>query len=114
MKAQTPAVGILKRKDWGDAKSYEIACTCCDPEHSHNVWVEAEEDGDISVTVYTTTVTTFWSMNRWRQMWQLLTRGYVKSEVALIMDEQQTANYANALTSAVRDVKLFREKRKKT
>lgn len=114
MKPEIPAKGILKRNDWGDAKSYEIACTCCEPEHSHNVWVEAEEDGEISVTVYTTTTSTFWSMNRWRQIWQLLTRGYVKSEVALIMDEQQAVNYANALTNASKDIKLFREKPNKT
>lgn len=108
MKAEMPAVGILKRNDWGDAKSYEIACSCCDPEHSHNLWVEANEDGEIVAIIYTTTTSPFWSANRWRQMWQLLTRGYITSEVALSMNEQQALNYAETLKKSIKDIKTLR------
>jgi hypothetical protein len=52
LKAQAPAEGILLRKDYGDAKVYQVVCECGDCDHSHNVWVEAEDIG-VSVTIYT-------------------------------------------------------------
>jgi hypothetical protein len=107
MAAQTPALGILKRNDWGDSQSYQVTCGCHNSEHDHHVWVEASADGEIVVLIYTTTVTPFRSMNRWQQMWQLLTRGHVKSEVALSMHAQQALNYAEALKTAVSDVKTL-------
>lgn len=112
MKAQQPAQGILKRNEWGDCISYQIVCNCGEPNHDHNVWVEADEL-EVSVTVYTTNTTNFWSINRWKHMWQLLVKGYVEQEVSISMKEQQALNYAEALTSAVKDVKMFREQRKK-
>ena len=112
MKAQTPAEGVLKRNDWGDTKCYQIVCGCGDPDHDHSVWVEAEDTG-VSVVVYTTNTSAFWSKSRWRQMWELLTKGYVKQEVSILMSEQQALNYANALTTAVEDVKLFKSDRVK-
>jgi hypothetical protein len=45
-------------------------------------------------------------------MWELLTKGYVKQEVALSMTEQQALNYAGVLTKAVEDVKMFKSNRK--
>lgn len=110
MKNQTPAEGILKRNDWGDSKVYQIVCGCDDPDHDHSVWVEAEDTG-VSVTIYTTNTSTFWSKNRWRQMWELLTKGSVKQEVSLLMSRQQAFNYAETLKSAVNDVVQFRKNR---
>ena len=108
MKAQQPAEGVLLRKDYGDAKIYNIVCECGDCDHSHEVWVEAEDHG-VTVTIYTQQKTKWWQSNRWKIMWTLLTRGYVERESVLIMSEQQTLNYANALQSAVQDVKEFRK-----
>lgn len=108
MNVQTPATGILKRNDWGLSKSYQVTCSCHDNEHDHHVWIEAEEDREISVVVYTTTMTPFWSVNRWRQLWQLLTRGYINSEVALSMNEQQALNYAETLKSAINDINTLK------
>jgi hypothetical protein len=110
MKAQTPAEGIVKTNDWGLTKTYKVVCSCHDDDHSHNVWVEVEDYGEIAVIVYTTTISPFWSLNRWRQMWQLLTRGYVKSEVALSMTEQQALNYAETLNQAIKDIKTLQVK----
>lgn len=107
MKAQEPAQGILKRNDWGVAKSYQVTCSCHDNEHDHNLWVEANEDGEIVVLVYTTTVTTFWSLGRWQQIWQLFTRGRIKSEVALSMNQQQALNYAATLETAIKEIKTL-------
>ena len=112
MKAQTPAEGILKRRDWGDTKTYTVTCDCGCADHAHNVWVEADETG-ITVNTYTQLKTNFWSMNRWQHIWRLLTRGYVEYEASTIMSEQQALNYAETLKSAIADVKAFKKPQKK-
>ena len=100
MKVQTPAEGILLRKDYGDSKVYEIVCECGDCDHSHNVWVEAEDHG-VTVTIYTQQKTKWWEQNRWQTIWTLLTKGYVERESTLIMGEQQALNYAETLKKAI-------------
>ena len=113
MKAQIPAEGILKTNDWGDSRVYKVVCNCGDYDHSHNVWVEAD-DHEVSVTVYTTVKTNFWSKTRWQHIWTLLSKGYVDCETTVSMTEQQAINYAETLKSAVDDVKKFRSKNNST
>jgi len=107
---QQPAEGILKQGEWGDAKSYQIVCECQDLNHSHNLWVEADDTNKISVTVYTKVKSQWWKLNRWQTMWRLLTRGYVEYETSLILTQQQALNYAETLRSAVVDVENFKKK----
>jgi hypothetical protein len=109
MKAQIPAEGILKKNDCGDAKMYHVVCDCGQPDHEHSLWVEADETG-ISVTIYATVKSPWWSMNRFKQIWTLLTNGYLQYETVLTMNEQAAINYAETLKSAVKDVKEFRSK----
>jgi len=109
LEAQTPAVGILKRNDWGDTKMYNIPCSCCGADCAHDVWVEAECHS-VTVTTHTRQKSRFWSQNRFQIMWRLLTRGYVEYEASIIMSEQQALNYATTLLSAVDDVKEFKSK----
>lgn len=109
MKAEKPAEGILRLNDWGDSKWYQVSCDCTDPDHAHTVDIEAD-DHSVTVTIYATVKTKFWSRNRWRQIWDILCQGYVEYEGSIILKEQQAINYASALTSAVNDVKLFRAK----
>lgn len=111
MITQKPAEGVLLRKDYGDAKVYQVVCECGDCDHSHNVWVEAEDYG-ITVTIYTQQKTKWWEMNRWQIIWRLLTKGYIERESTLIMSKQQALNYANVLNSAVVDVEVFSNQRK--
>jgi len=111
MKVQIPAEGILKRSDYGDAKSYQISCECHQPDHEHNVWVEAD-DGSVTVTIYTTAKSKWWSTNRWKQMWSLVTKGYIEYEADIIMTKQQALNYAETLKKAVDDVEEFQAKKK--
>lgn len=111
MKNQIPAEGIMKTNDWGDSKVYRVACNCQDPDHNHNVWIEADAH-DIIVTVYTTGKTNFWSKTRWYHIWTLLTKGYVDTESSVHLTQQQAYNYANTLLCAVDDVKKFKEDRK--
>lgn len=112
MNAQKPAEGILKNGDWGDTKSYQIVCDCHDPDHNHNVYIEADDVG-VTVTTYTTQKSQFWSTNRFKTIWILLTKGYVEYEASIIMTEQQALNYSETLKSAIEDVKKFREERVK-
>jgi hypothetical protein len=110
MKAEIPAVGIMKTGEWGDSKVYRIACNCHDETHNHNVWIEAD-DHDIIVTVYTTGKTNFWSKTRWHHIWTLLTKGYIDTESSVHLNKQQALNYAETLRSAIQDVEEFRKKR---
>ena len=108
MKLQVPSEGILQRHSWGDSKVYQVVCDCHQPDHDHNVWVEADI-GDVTVTIYTTVKSNFWSKTRWHAMWSLLTKGYVDTETSLSMRKQQAFNYAHTLLSAIDDVEEFRK-----
>jgi hypothetical protein len=105
---QAPAEGILTHNNWGDTKAYTVTCQCGSDDHSHNVWVEAEDMG-ITVTTYTKQKSKWWELNRFQKIWCLLTRGYVEYEASIIMTEQQALNYAETLKSAVKDVKEFKK-----
>ena len=108
MIVQTPAEGIMKTNDWGNSKIYRVTCECGASDHDHHVWVEAEEN-DVSVTIYTTVKSNWWSKTRWHAIWTLLTKGYVDTESTVIMRRQQAFNYAHTLLSAVEDVAKFKE-----
>jgi hypothetical protein len=110
MGAQKPAEGILKTSDWGDSKAYDVVCQCSDPNHTHHLWVEAEDTG-ITVTIYSTVKSPWWSMNRFKQIWTLLTKGYLEHETNLAMNEQTALNYSETLKLAIQDVKTFKKSR---
>jgi hypothetical protein len=107
MKAQAPAEGILKTNEWGDSKVYRVVCECTDSNHDHNVWVEADNH-DITVTIYATVKSNFWSKTRWHHIWSLLSKGYVDTETTLILRKQGALNYAETLKLAISDVETFR------
>jgi len=111
MNSQLPAEGIMQTNNWGDSKVYRVACNCGDESHNHNVWVEADEH-DITVNIYTTGKTNFWSKTRWYHIWTLLTKGYIDTESSVHMTRQQALNYATVLNSAVKDVEEFSQQRK--
>ena len=111
LRIQVPAEGIMQSHDWGKSKVYRVACECGASEHDHHVWVEADDRGEVSVTVYTTVRSNWWSKDRWHAIWSLLTKGYVDTESTLIMNKQQAFNYAHTLSSAVEDVEQFKEER---
>jgi hypothetical protein len=110
MNTQVPAEGIMKTNDWGDSRVYRIACNCGDENHNHNMWVEAD-DCDISVTIYTTVKTNYWSKTRWYHIWTLLTKGYIDTESTVCLTKQQALNYAVTLKSGIEDLEAFRNAR---
>lgn len=113
MKAETPAVGILKTNDWGDSIWYYVPCDCTDDNHAHSIEIEAD-DHAVSVNIYVTHTNKFWSVNRWKAIWALLVTGRIELQATTILQEQQALNYAKALTTAMNSVKLFKSKRTTT
>lgn len=136
MKAETPAEGIMKTGDYGNAKWYKVVCGCGQPDHNIDFEVEADECS-ISVNTYVTSKTDYWGEtfkrrfdidNVWLQefdwfwkdlvngftrrikwTWRIWTQGYVKTETTISMSEQQALNYAETLKSAIQDVKDFKK-----
>lgn len=139
MKPEIPAEGIMKTGDYGNSKWYKVVCGCGQPDHDLNFEVEADEAG-VNVNTYVSVKTDYWTesikkrydinnpylqeldwalkdivnglLRRLKLTWILWTKGYVSTETTIIMSEQQAVNYANTLTSAARDVKIFRDKGK--
>jgi len=137
MNSQTAAEGIMKTGEYGDAKFYKVVCQCGDPDHDIDFSVEAEDTG-VNVNIYTTTKTDHWTesikkrydidnpyfqeldwtlkdiwnglVTRLKLTWRIWTKGYIKTEITVAMTEQQAINYSETLKSAVKDVKLFKEK----
>lgn len=110
MQVQIPAEGIMKTNDWGDSKVYRVTCNCGASDHDHHVWVEADEQ-EVSVTVYTTVKSNWWSKTRWHGIWSLLSKGYIDTESTIVMKKQEAFNYAHTLLSAIDDVESFRNTR---
>ena len=94
-------------------RTYHVVCDCGSKDHAHDLWVEADEH-DVSVTIYATVKSPWWAWNRWRQIWRLITQGYLQHETVLSMSKQTALNYAKTLEHAIIDVETFRNERKKT
>lgn len=61
MKAQEPALGIMKTHDFGHSIFYKIECQCGNDDDSTMVEIEADCDiGDIVVNTYVTVKTAWW------------------------------------------------------
>jgi hypothetical protein len=106
--AQKPAEGILKTNEWGDSKWYHVHCDCGDEACAHEVQIEAD-DVHVQVHIYHTQHTKWWEKNRWKQIWQIITKGYADMQTTIVLNEQAALNYAEALKSAMKDVKAFKE-----
>jgi hypothetical protein len=112
MKVETPATGILKQGDFGDAMFYYVQCDCGSEDCAHTIEVEAD-DSHVQVHLYHTQHTKWWEKNRWKQIWQIVTKGYAEMQTTIVLTEQTALNYSAVLESAVKDVSDFRDARKK-
>lgn len=110
MEAQKPAEGILTSGEYGDIKFYHIQCDCGSDECAHEVQVEADIFG-VQVHVYVKARTKWWKNARWKQIWEILTKGYTETQATIIMNEQTALNYAETLKTAMNDVKEFKNAR---
>ena len=113
MKPQKPAQGIMLDRNWGDARSYTIACECGDREHYPQMWIEVGDESDVelqnvTVTFYVETVSPWYRLNRWRQIWQMLTRGYVKQESTVILSKQAALNLSTVIRNSVNEMQQIK------
>lgn len=136
MKAESPAVGIMKTSDFGDSKFYKVVCGCGQPDHDIDFEVEAADTG-INVNTYITAKSDCWSetvnkrydidnvwlqewdwfwkdlvnglTSRLKMTWTIWTQGYIKTESTIAMTEQQALNYAETIKSAIQDVQNFKQ-----
>ena len=102
--SQVPAEGIMLQKQWSNGKSYTIACDCGGDDHNVSMWIEVEGDKEIQeviTTFYVQTTTPWYSVSRWRQIWDVLTKGYVKQESTLILSKQSAANLASTIKTVI-------------
>jgi len=109
MKAQQPASGIMFDADYGDSKSYTIACDCHDGDHQVHMWIELEGDKDcrdVNMTFYVNTTTPFWKpgFNRFRAAWDILVHGYREDQHTLILNKQSALNVATAITTVIEEL----------
>ena len=101
---QIPAEGIMFQKQWDNGKSYTIACDCGSNDHNVNMWINVEGDKEfqkVITTFYVQTTTPWYSMNRWRQIWEILTTGYLKQESSLILSKQSAINLASTIKTVI-------------
>jgi hypothetical protein len=108
MDVQTPAEGIALSKAWNDSKMFTILCDCGSDDHSATMWIEVVPDpdvNDVTTTFYVKTVTPWYSLNRFKQIWQLLTKGYLTQEACIILNQQSATNLAGAITQSVEELK---------
>lgn len=112
MKWEKPAEGVMKTGEYGSYKSYHIRCECGGSECAHDLWVEADKDTGVNATVYLTLHSKWNSMSRWKHIWSILTKGYVKTETTLYMNRQTAMNYAATLKAAVEDLEKMKDAQK--
>lgn len=107
---QTPAKGIMMTDRFGKSMHYHIKCECSDPDHAHQVVIEADESTDsIDVEIYATLHSKFWELSRWKQIWSILTKGYIEVQATIIMSDQSAFNYAETLKIAIHDLEKFKK-----
>lgn len=109
MKAERPALGISRSESWSDAQVYHVECSCTDPDHAVDVWVEVGSEPDfpeVEVTFYAKTNFRRWDNFRERVKiaWGVLFgNGYEQSH-SLLLKKQAAYNFAAALEAAIEDI----------
>jgi hypothetical protein len=104
MEPQKPAKGISLMHSWADSATYHVECSCTDPDHAHIVDISLDEDCGVVVEIWAIAETPVWKKSRWKIIWELLTKGTAKYNVALYLDQQQAINYAAVINSAVEEL----------
>ncbi len=110
MKAQTPAQGISIDHAFGDAQVFNVECDCSADEHAVKMWIEVQQEKDISsveVSFYVTTWTKeFWKNwpARLRAVWDILIHGVHKQEHHMLLDKQSALNFAGAIVNTVKEL----------
>jgi hypothetical protein len=110
MKAEVPATGVMKIGPYFDGLSrlYSIGCECGQSDCSHFVEIEVDHDA-VQVFIHVTSHTKWWQKSRWKQIWDILTRGHAELQATIVMSEQTALNYAEVLKTGVEVLKKDKE-----
>jgi len=108
MNFEQPATGILKQDSYGNFMQYFIPCECGQESCAHTLEVEAHATG-VTVHIYHTQQSKWWERSRWKQLWQIFTKGYVETKSTLCINEQTALNYSKVLETSITQVKEFRQ-----
>ena len=108
MKNQEPMKGVSLLTDFRDGtKAYRINCDCHECTHDVTVWIEVDrlfkDCRDISVTFYADSRSSWLSKDRWKNLWRLLTKGYVETHNELILSEEVARNMTQVILSTIED-----------
>jgi len=116
MKAQKPAVGILKEYDSEDARCYHIVCDCTCEDHAVDTWIEAEAEPDfgVCITFYVKTWTPaslaeggLWQ--RIKKAANILFKGVDTQQHDIILKEQAATNWIAAVQKSIDDFKEYQK-----
>lgn len=93
MDAEKPAQGVMMHDEY----SFVVGCACTNPDCQHHVHMNVDDEID------TVDIFVEWknpcNQNRWKALWQLLTKGYVQMESSISLNKQTAKNYAATLDS---------------
>lgn len=109
MKAERPALGISRSSVYDDAVVYHVECSCTDPDHAVDAWVEISNDEDIpevEVTFYIQT--NFYGWRKFHQRladaWRVLWGGSSERHHSLLLNKQAACNFAAAIEASIEDL----------
>lgn len=109
MTIEEPATGILKTKGYDDAHCYHVECSCTDPDHAVQVWIEIDADKDIDqpqVVFYVKASYPGWKgfFGRLKDAMGILFGGDLVKDHGLLLDKQAAINFAAAINKSVEEL----------
>ena len=109
MTYQPAAKGVLQQSSFDDCEFYLVACSCGCQDADHRITVEGDTKHDLVTVTIDTKQRWFGLASRLRAAWSILTKGYAEYETGIILNGQQAANYAGALTEASTRITTYPE-----
>ena len=109
MKRNKPLLQIMQVDDWPDWKRFRVACECTDPRHDLDMGIIVEPEPEVhtvNLEFYIRGQSPTWSTgwNRWRAMWQLLTRGKIELEHHVILSTEGAKNVIGAIAGSIEQI----------
>lgn len=118
MISQSPAQGILLKRDFGDMKMYEIACECGNSDDVITLTVEVDDCG-VAIHQYVKVKTAWWTTcdcgflgaiwTRLKLTYSVWVKGYLEYESFTMLNQQSALNYAETIKTAISEVEAFKE-----
>lgn len=109
MKAEKPALGISRSTTYSDAQVYHVECSCTDPDHAVDTWIEVSPDDDIEEIDVTFFVKTNFKRtegfkDRVKSAWGILFGNGYEQFHNILLKKQTALNFSAALEQAIKDL----------